>query len=249
MVGDLFDMFLKYPKTTHIKEYWNDKARLDSSLPVGQFMIVEEKMDGTQVGISFDKNGKVAIQSRGSYISSEPEYSLLKQWVWQHHAALFDRLTSRYILFGEWLYAKHTIFYDLLPDYFLEFDVYDRENEIFLSTLSREKFWENCEFIFSVRVIDALTTPTENVLNTLLTKSAFISEDAFYHMNEIEKKQTDTIGLMEGLYLKIEDQSQVIERYKLVRTEFIQKIVESGSHWKNRELKLNKLRAIKQGLE
>ena len=40
-------------------------------------------------------------------------------------------------MYGEWLFAKHTIFYDALSHYFHEFDVWDKEREIFLSTSGR----------------------------------------------------------------------------------------------------------------
>ena len=40
-------------------------------------------------------------------------------------------------MYGEWLYAKHSIYYDKLPHYFLEFDIFDREQKIFLDTETR----------------------------------------------------------------------------------------------------------------
>jgi len=240
-------MFIKYPKTRHVAEYWTSLTHLDSQLSKNQLMVAEEKMDGTQVGISFDNNGEILIQSRGSYISSDSEFSLLKQWIWQHYVDLFDRLAHRYILFGEWLYAKHTMYYDKLPDYFMEFDVYDRDSNVFLSTQARKVFWKGCTFISSVRVLETLSSPTQQALNNLIGRSAFISENAFNHLDEVEKNQTDTTGLMEGLYLKIENQDQVIDRYKLIRKEFIRKILNSGSHWKSRNIRLNKLYVVEEG--
>lgn len=259
-------MFVKYPKTFHIQEtcfknYQNECLSFESLVPETQgfedlILVVEEKMDGTQVGISFDEKSAIKIQSRGSYISSEPEFSLLKQWVWQHFSTLLEILGNRYILFGEWLYARHTMYYDLLPDYFMEFDIFDRENQVFLSTSARQKLIGILDFVSSVRIIDTLDLDTLDFdtldpdsfesaslsrLDAMIGKSAFISEMAFSQIREEERKQTDTTGLMEGLYLKIEDESKVLKRYKLVRPEFIQKIVESGSHWKQRVLKINRL--------
>ncbi len=48
-------MFIKYPKTKHIEKHWADA----SLMLYDQIMVVEEKMDGKQVGISFDsaRNG------------------------------------------------------------------------------------------------------------------------------------------------------------------------------------------------
>ncbi|WP_444997400.1 RNA ligase family protein [Aliikangiella sp. IMCC44359] len=234
-------MFIKYPKTKHICDYIEQYSSLNKLLDNGQILVVEEKMDGTQIGICFNTEGDFQIQSRGGYISNEPEFSLLKQWVWEHHIDLFKLLSCRYILFGEWLYAKHTMYYDLLPDYFMEFDLFDREQQLFLNTVERKKLLNDFSFISSVRVIDYLEKPTLKMLNTMLGKSAFISEDAFNQIDKAETTQTDITGLMEGLYLKIEDCSKVISRYKLVRAEFIQKIIDSKSHWKQRAFRTNQL--------
>jgi hypothetical protein len=43
-------------------------------------------------------------------------------------------------------------------------------------------------------------------------------------------EQTDSSGMMEGLYIKQEDDLKVVNRYKYVRHEFLQRILESGSH-------------------
>jgi hypothetical protein len=48
-------------------------------------------------------------------------------------------------------------------------------------------------------------------------------------------KQSEQSGLSEGLYIKHEDQDQVIGRYKYVRYEFVNFIVNSGSHVMDRE--------------
>ena len=64
-------------------------------------------------------------------------FALFKTWAQTHAEALRACLGHRYVLFGEWLFAKHTIFYDRLPHYFLEFDVYDRVADRFLSTPAR----------------------------------------------------------------------------------------------------------------
>src|SRR5436190_1852834 len=42
------------------------------------------------------------------------------------------------ILFGEWCYAEHSVAYDALPDWFLVFDVYDRQEARFWSRTRRD---------------------------------------------------------------------------------------------------------------
>lgn len=46
--------------------------------------------------------------------------------------------------------------------------------------------------------------------------------------------ETDPSGWMEGLYIKVERNGSVLERYKYVRSGFLQTVVDSGSHWMDR---------------
>ena len=41
-------------------------------------------------------------------------------------------LGQQYLMYGEWLYAKHSIFYRNLPHYFFEFDIFDKQEQVFL---------------------------------------------------------------------------------------------------------------------
>lgn len=54
----------------------------------------------------------------------------------------------------------------------------------------------------------------------------FIKYPKTQHIQDAIEQHTDTTGLMEGLYLKIEDEHVVKRRYKLIRPELIQKIVD-----------------------
>src|SRR5206468_2735500 len=103
-------------------------------------MIVEEKLDGSNSGVSFDAAGCLVLQSRGHVLTGGPgerQFDLLKRWANHHTAVLREILGQRYVMYGEWLFARHTIPYDQLPHYFLEFDMLDRESGEFLSTERR----------------------------------------------------------------------------------------------------------------
>lgn len=63
---------------------------------------------------------------------------------------------------------------------------------------------------------------------------------------EIAKKQTDASDLMEGLYIKVESENEVIDRFKYVRNSFLNTILDSETHWINRPIIPNKL---KEGLD
>ena len=46
---------------------------------------------------------------------------------------------------------------------------------------------------------------------------------------------------MEGLYVKVEENGQVVERYKFVRWAFMQTLIDSDSHWMDRPIIPNQL--------
>jgi RNA ligase-like protein len=104
--------------------------------------VAEEKLDGANSAVSFDDDGELILQSRGHVLSGGPrerQFDLFKRWAKAHRGTLSRALGNRYTLYGEWLYARHTIRYDRLPQYFLEFDVFDRDADQFLSTQRRRK--------------------------------------------------------------------------------------------------------------
>jgi len=53
--------------------------------------------------------------------------------------------------------------------------------------------------------------------------------------------ETDMSGLMEGLYIKVEEDGIVKERYKFVRHGFLQVVSDSETHWIDRPIIPNQL--------
>ena len=230
--------FIKYPRTPHLfgskgtadDRHLNEKQSVE--LLSDASLIVEEKLDGTNVGIHFSK-GELVLQCRGHEIREgmHPQYDLFKQWVNVKRFNLESQLTDRYILYGEWLYAKHTIHYRGLPHYFFEFDIYDKPNKRFLDLDVRLEI---------VRRLKVQTVPVlhrgpirRSQLKSLIGRSAFDSE----FVNPSTRRPDQ---LMEGLYLRTERNGQVTRRAKLVRPEFIEKIKQS-SHWQQEAIVPNRL--------
>lgn len=236
--------FIKYPKALALERLKVNDVCYPLPIPAGHCLVVEEKMDGTQLGLSFDAHAQPVLQSRGTIITLETEFAWMKAWVWQHYSALYDCLGQRYIMFGEWLWAKHTLFYDLLPSYWLEFDVYDRESQQFLSTPARQALLTGLDFLPSVRVIACLQQTTLNELGLLIGQSAFMSANAYAKLPANALNHTDTSGLMEGLYLKLENTDYVVQRYKLIRPEFIRFIQQQATHWQKQAVIKNQLKEI-----
>ena len=54
-------------------------------------------------------------------------------------------------------------------------------------------------------------------------------------------QETELSGLMEGLYIKVEEDGQVVDRMKFVRAAFLQCVDFSESHWIDRPIIPNQL--------
>lgn len=249
---------LKYPRTPHLEGSRlqpgdEDLNQIPFSHIAGQHLVVEEKIDGANSAVSFDRDGTLLLQSRGHYLTGgwrERHYNLFKQWSGIHREALYGVLGSRYVMYGEWMYAKHTVYYDALPHYFLEFDVLDRRTGRFLDTSSRRMLLEPLP-IASVPVLADGVFQKKEPLLALLGRSNYITpahtdrlrEDARRLGMDEERqcRETDASDRMEGLYLKIEKDGEVVERLKFVRPSFTQMVDASQTHWLDRPIVPNRL--------
>jgi hypothetical protein len=193
--------FIKYPRTPHLfgSQGTDDDKHLgeaeSTEFIADHSLIVEEKLDGTNVGIHFSDDGEMVLQCRGHLITEgmHPQYDLFKQWTAVKRHVLEQRLEVRFILFGEWLYARHSIFYRRLAHYFFEFDIFDKDQEAFLDLEQRLALLEGTG-IQTVPVVHS--GPVErSALDALIGTSMFDS-----HFENPVTKRAD--HLMEGLYLR-----------------------------------------------
>jgi hypothetical protein len=239
-MGTSHGQFVKYPRTPHLfgSKGTDDDKHLgeDESLRfiADESLIVEEKLDGTNVGIHFQSDGEMVLQCRGHLITEgmHPQYDLFKQWAAVKRFVMEDRLQDRFILFGEWLYARHSVHYRQLSHYFFEFDIYDKQGEKFLSLEQRLTLIEGTG-IETVPVVHSGKIKREN-LESLIGPSAFDSQ----FENPVTKR---TDNLMEGLYLRTEVEGVVSGRAKFVRPEFVEKVKQS-THWQHQTMVPNLLR-------
>ncbi|MEX2560392.1 MAG: RNA ligase family protein [Pirellulales bacterium] len=239
-MGSSHDEFVKYPRTPHLFGSTGtlDDKHLDEAeskrFIADESLIVEEKIDGTNVGIHFTTDDKMVLQCRGHLLTEgmHPQYDLFKQWVVVKRSALEERLQSRFILFGEWMYARHSVHYRQLPHYFFEFDVYDKDTEVFLS-LERRLALLDGTGIHTVPVVHTGGL-TRDRLEGLIGASLFDSR----FENPLTKR---TDNLMEGLYLRTESAGGVTGRAKFVRPEFVEKVKQS-THWQHQAMVPNLLR-------
>jgi hypothetical protein len=238
-MGSSRDDFVKYPRTPHLfgSKGTDDDKHLDEEdsarFIADESLIVEEKIDGTNVGIHFTSEGELVLQCRGHLITEgmHPQYDLFKQWTVVKRFVLEERLEDRFILFGEWMYARHSIHYRQLPHYFFEFDIFDKEQEAFLSLKQRLVLLEGTG-IQTVPVIQ-IGAVSRKQLERLIGPSIYDSQ--------FENPLTKRIdNLMEGLYLRTEAGGTVSGRAKFVRPEFVEKVKES-THWQHQQMVPNLL--------
>jgi hypothetical protein len=252
--------FLKYPRTPHLQGSKlqpgdEDLEQVSLSYLRGRPIVIEEKVDGANCGISFGPERELRLQSRGHYLEGGPregQFDLLKTWASSHSHHFWEMLGERYVMYGEWLYAKHTVYYDALPHYFLEFDIYDRQEGLFLSTPRRQQMLAGSA-VRSVPVLCegdgiAVRDPSawlgRSVYKTQQWKNSLATQmESFGQKPEQVLKETDGSDMAEGLYLKIEEGGKVVERFKWLRYDFLQAVTESGSHWRERPILPNQLAA------
>lgn len=211
------ETFFKFPSTPHLAVLPGVDVRSDkvfSEYERSEFLqyvvTVEEKIDGANLGISFDASGNLKAQNRGSLLNlpGSGQWKKLAGWLAERTDILFEHLSDRYVLFGEWCYARHSIFYNRLPDWFLAFDFYDRQSRRFLSTARRDHMIEKMRI--------------DKVPHLATGQFSFSQIEKFL----AESRLTDQPA--EGIYLRIDSNDWLEKRAKLVRPEFIQAVEE---HW------------------
>lgn len=251
--------FLGYPSTVHLEGsrlQLGDKKRLVQPLTglAGQHVVIEEKLDGANSGLSFTAGADLLLQSRGHYLlgsNRERQFGPLRRWAEVHSDALLERLEDRFQMFGETCFAKHSVFYDAMPHWFHEFDVWDRKERCFLSTPRRRELLADSP-VLSVPVLYEGPMPTDPALLWSLVRPSLAKTPdwraAFERAVERQGlplalcwKQTDQDDKGEGLYLKVEEGDRVVGRFKLVRHSFTQTILDSGSHHQRRPIIPNTL--------
>lgn len=219
--------FFKFPSTPHLATLPDVDVRDDKVLSpsardafLKQPLVIEEKMDGANLGISFDNEGNLLAQNRGAYLflPGSGQWKKLGEWLATRNNLFFECLSDRFILFGEWCYAQHSVVYDKLPDWFLGFDLYDKEKGRFFSSERRDRFFKKIN-IASVPIIGRGHF-TYTQLIQLLIQSKFSTEP------------------VEGLYLRIDEGDWLAQRAKLVRPAFVQSM---HQHWSRSKIKNNQL--------
>ncbi|PTQ79804.1 RNA ligase [Nitrosospira multiformis] len=221
--------FFRFPHTPHIAWLGEGAPRDDKVLSPNEVaalltgnVMVEEKLDGANLGLSLAPDGSLRAQNRGQYLA-EPhsgQFARLPAWLAQHSEAMRVVLKPNLILFGEWCAARHSLDYAALPDLFLLFDVYDRATRRFWSTPRRNVLASAAGLVTVPQVLHGKT-------NVSALKQLIATTHSRYRN-----------GALEGLVIRRQSADWCETRAKLIRPDFAQAI---GTHWRKRAIEWNRV--------
>lgn len=221
--------FFRFPHTPHLAwlgpgEPRDDKvlSAIEAAALLDGEVVVEEKLDGANLGLSLGPDGRLRAQNRGHYLV-EPysgQFARLAYWFALHAESIASALNSDLILFGEWCAARHSLGYESLPDWLLVFDVYDLHSGYFWTSARRNQLVQRMGLSHVPGVASGRHSLAQ--LNQLL----------------VGRPSNYRHGAMEGLVIRRESTERCELRAKLVRADFTQAI---GEHWRKRTLEWNHL--------
>jgi ATP-dependent RNA circularization protein (DNA/RNA ligase family) len=221
--------FFRFPHTPHLAWLGSETPRDDKVLSatdakdfLAHTVVLEEKVDGANLGFSVGRDGEVKAQNRGQFLARPftGQFSRLNEWLVIHEETLFDALGEHLMMFGEWVAAVHSLEYPSLPDYFLVFDVYDKQVQRFWSSTRR----------------NALASRLGLCHIHQVGKGHYQLETLQQMLHKTPS--TYRVGSIEGIYLRQESNNWLMARTKLVHPDFVQNI---ATHWRSRTLRWNKL--------
>lgn len=221
---------VKFPRTQHLINLGAATADdiVSTSFQCTGPVVIEEKIDGANMGISLDDTGSLVVQNRSHTVNSRShaQFRRLDAWLERHardlHSILLrdEEFPERHILYGEWVVATHSIPYSALPDVFLAFDFYDRVTDSFASRALLARLLDGTGIQQVPLICDLENGVSRDQILPLVT-----SKSAFYD------------GPVEGVYVRFEDRerTRTVERGKVVRADF----VAGNEHWSKGIVKSN----------
>ncbi len=231
--------FFRFPHTPHLAwlgdgEPRDDKvmAKADVAAFLALDVVVEEKVDGANLGFSLSPEGELRVQNRGQYLHPPyaGQFARLAAWLSTNAETIRDALIANtsggLMLFGEWCTAKHSLAYDRLPDWFLLFDIYETAGKMFWSSSRRDSLAQR---------LGLATVPRLAAGRYTLSQLKAMLNDEPSRLRS---------GTLEGVLMRRESPTECLQRAKLVRADFAQGI---DNHWRSRPIEWNRLTSAGYG--
>lgn len=225
--------FIRFPHTPHLAWLGSGEPRDDKVLSPAEAaellrgdVVLEEKVDGANLGFSLGPAGELRVQNRGQYLTQPHagQFARLPAWLASHGDSIAETLLkhadSGLMLFGEWCAARHSLAYTRLPEWFLLFDVLEA---------STRKFWSSTRRNALAADLGLATTP--QVAHGRYGLAAL-------ELLLVTRGSRFRDGPLEGVVIRRETDDWCEQRAKLVRAEFTQSI---GDHWRSRRIEWNRL--------
>ncbi len=198
-----------YPRTDHVQGsvVVDDDGSKDvpKDWLSGKYLVViQEKVDGTNVGVHFEEPWVPVPQKRSGLIlqGEHEQYVRFRDFCFENVEALWNALSTRYVLFGEWLLVQHGVVYDQLSSFFIAFDALDKTDGSFLSTKAMAELLKDS----GIEMVPVLATEwngSTKQLEELVQKSRFSTKET-----------------CEGVYIRFETDPRCHERLKYRRKTF-----------------------------
>lgn len=225
-----------FPRTRHIP--WKPNASSDdlvattaeiSPLITSDKVSICEKIDGSNCGMALH-DGEPVIRNHNHILNkgfhketpAKMQFSSVFTWFYKNKF-LFERLNELadcVSVYGEWMFAVHGKYYDKLPSLLIAFDLYDYGKHEFLASHIARPILAEAGFVLAPELFYGSIDSFEQLENLCNQPSEFAAE-----------------GNREGIYAKVNDDSYVTHRFKMVREDFVQ-----GGLWDKKILKKNKVK-------
>jgi len=192
-------------------------------------VIVQEKIDGANVGMMFYENhpvirNRTSILSKGHSKAKTPakvQFNTIFNWFYDHQDK-FERLNTKYSgifgVYGEWCVALHGVVYNKLPSYFVAYDVFDVTLGKFVEPNFAEEMLVESGFSY-IKNVTKGPLDLEKLVECLDLPSEYSSTEK-----------------LEGVYIKEYNANTVTKRFKLLRPDYVQ-----GSKWSEDKIIKQKL--------
>lgn len=216
------EKIIKYPRTFHLSfslgASSDDKIIEDDSIFVNKQIVITEKLDGSNFCITNDNCFARSHAGPPTHIS----FDLAKSW----HATVKNKIANNIAIFIEYTFAEHSIFYDKLKTYFNVINVFDIDNDRWLSWNEVES-WSKYLDTYTVPVLFKGIIPSVKELKSLV-------------MHEMEKQScygNNREGVIIRLYDSFDNDSFCLSCCKVVRANH----VTTDQHWKTKQIVRNKI--------